>query len=93
MVYIAVRVEIDEVIPSRKEGYGEYEMRKRQVLRWERNWVLENESGKDKHCLVVVKLGDVLEKVLLDVGKLFQRIGAVWLHERLDIKYLLLIFS
>ena len=30
-------------------------------------------------------LGDVLEKVLIDFGKLFQRIGAVRLCERLDI--------
>ena len=34
---------------------------------------------------MVVELGDVLEKVLIDFGKLFQRIGAVWLNERLDI--------
>ena len=34
---------------------------------------------------MVVELGDVLEKVLVDVGKLFQRIGVVWLYERLDI--------
>ena len=31
------------------------------------------------------ELGDVLEKVLIDFGKLFQRIGAVRLYERLDI--------
>ena len=30
-------------------------------------------------------LGDVLEKVLIVIGKLFQRIGAVRLYERLDI--------
>ena len=30
-------------------------------------------------------LGDVLEKVLIVFGKLFQRIGAVRLYERLDI--------
>ena len=34
---------------------------------------------------MVVELGDVLEKVLIDFGKLFQRIGAVQLYERLDI--------
>ena len=31
---------------------------------------------------MVAELGDVLEKVLIDVGKLFQRMGAVWLYER-----------
>ena len=35
---------------------------------------------------MVAELGDVLKKVLIDFGKLFQRIGAVWLYERLDIK-------
>ena len=34
---------------------------------------------------MVAELGDVLEKVLIDFGKLFQRIGAVLLYERLDI--------
>ena len=34
---------------------------------------------------MVAALGDVLEKVLIDLGKLFQRIAAVWGHERLDI--------
>ena len=34
---------------------------------------------------MVSELGDVLEKILIDFGKLFQRIGAVWLYERLDI--------
>ena len=34
---------------------------------------------------MVAELDDVLEKVLIDFGKLFQGIGAVWLHERLDI--------
>ena len=34
---------------------------------------------------MVAELGDVLEKVLVDFGKLFQRIGAVWMYERLDI--------
>ena len=34
---------------------------------------------------MVAELGDVLEKVLIDFGKLFQRIGAVWLYERFDI--------
>ena len=55
------------------------------VLRWERNRVLESESIKEEHWLVVVELGDVLEKVLKDFGKLFQRIGEVWLYERLHI--------
>ena len=34
---------------------------------------------------MVAELGDVLEKVLIDFGKLFQRIGAVRLYERLYI--------
>ena len=34
---------------------------------------------------MVADLGDVLEKVLIDFGKLFQRIGAFRLYERLDI--------
>ena len=34
---------------------------------------------------MVAELGDVLEKVLIDFGKLFQRIGAVRLLKRLDI--------
>ena len=34
---------------------------------------------------MVVELGNVLEKVLVDLGVLFQRIGAVWLKTRLDI--------
>ena len=34
---------------------------------------------------MVVELGNVLKKVLIDLGKLFQRIEAVWLYERLDI--------
>ena len=34
---------------------------------------------------MVAELGDVLEKVLIDFGKLFQRIGTVRLYERLDI--------
>ena len=34
---------------------------------------------------MVAELGDVLEKVLVDFGELFQRIGAVRLDERLDI--------
>ena len=34
---------------------------------------------------MVAELGDVLEKVLVDFGKLFQRIGAFWLYEQLDI--------
>ena len=33
---------------------------------------------------MVAELGDVLEKVLIDFGKLFQRIGSVRLYERLD---------
>ena len=31
------------------------------------------------------ELGDVIEKVSIDFGKLFQRIGAIWLKARLDI--------
>ena len=34
---------------------------------------------------MVAELSDVLEKILIDFGKLFQRIGAVKLYERLDI--------
>ena len=34
---------------------------------------------------MVVELGDVLEKVLIDSGKLFQRMGAVQLYERFNI--------
>ena len=34
---------------------------------------------------MVAELGDVLKKVLIDFGKLFQRIGAVRVYERLDI--------
>ena len=34
---------------------------------------------------MVSELGDVLEKVLIDFDKLFQRIGPVRLYERLDI--------
>ena len=60
-------------------------MPKRNILRCEQNWVLEGESDKKEHWLVVAELGDVLEKVLIDFGKLFQRIGAVRLYERLDI--------
>ena len=33
---------------------------------------------------MVGEIGDVLEKVLMDFGKLFQRIGAVRLYERLE---------
>ena len=44
-------------------------MPKRYVLRCERNWVLESESGKEEHGLVVAELGDVLQKVLIDFGK------------------------
>ena len=34
---------------------------------------------------MVADLGNDLEKVLIDFGKLFQRIGAIGLYERLDI--------
>ena len=34
---------------------------------------------------MVAELGNVLEKVLIDFGTLFQKIGAVRLYERLDI--------
>ena len=34
---------------------------------------------------MVAELGDMLEKVLIDFGKLFQMIGAIRLYERLDI--------
>ena len=49
MVCIVVRVEVDVVSPRMKEGYGGYEMPKMYVLRSERNWVLESESGKEEH--------------------------------------------
>ena len=60
------------------ESYGAYEMLKSYVLKWERNLVLESQSGKKGHSPVVVELGNMLEKVLTDFGKLFQRIGVVW---------------
>ena len=44
--------------------------------------VIESESGKEEHWLVVGELGTVLEKSLIDFGKLFQKIGAVWFNER-----------
>ena len=34
---------------------------------------------------MVGELGNVLEKVRIDFGKLFQRKGEVWLNEQLDI--------
>ena len=34
---------------------------------------------------MVAELGDVLEKVIINFGELFQMIGAVRLYERLDI--------
>ena len=34
---------------------------------------------------MVLELSNVLEKVLIYFGKLFQRIRAVWLYERLNI--------
>ena len=34
---------------------------------------------------MVGEIGDVLQKVVIDFGKLFQMIGAVRLYERLDI--------
>ena len=34
---------------------------------------------------MIAELGDVLKKVLIDFGKLFERIGAVRLYERLYI--------
>ena len=39
----------------------------------------------EKHWIVAGELGNVLEKVLRDFDKLFQKIGAVWLNERCDI--------
>ena len=59
-------------------------MPKMYVLRCEQKWILESESGKEEHWLVVAQLGDVLEKVLIEF-KLFQRIGTVRLHEPLYI--------
>ena len=55
-------------------------MLKRYVLRWEWNWALESESGKEEHWLVLGELGDVLENLLglIDFVKLIQRIGAVY---------------
>ena len=60
-------------------------MPKKVCFRCDRNSVLESESGKEEHRVVVAELGDVLEKVLIHFGKLLQRIGAVQLYERLDI--------
>ena len=60
-------------------------MKKRYVLRWERNWTLESESYKEEDWLLVGDFGNVQEKVVIDIGKLFQIIGAVWLNEPLDI--------
>ena len=60
-------------------------MLKRYVLRWEQNSVLESENGKEEHWLVVAELGDLFEKVPIDFGKLFKRLGAVRLYEWLDI--------
>ena len=34
---------------------------------------------------MVAELGNMLDKVLIDFGKLFQMIGALLLYERLDI--------
>ena len=34
---------------------------------------------------MVGELGNVLQKVLINCGKLFQKIGAVWLNGRIDI--------
>ena len=34
---------------------------------------------------MVAELGDMLEKVLIDFGKFFQRIGVVWLYEQFNI--------
>ena len=34
---------------------------------------------------MVGELDNVFEKVVIDFGKLFQRIGAAWLNERFDI--------
>ena len=34
---------------------------------------------------MVAELGNVLQKVLIDFGRLFQRIGAIRLYEQLDI--------
>ena len=34
---------------------------------------------------MAAELGNMLEKVIINFGKLSQRIGAVWLYERLDI--------
>ena len=34
---------------------------------------------------MLTELGNVLEKVVTDFDKLFQKIGAVWLNERRDI--------
>ena len=61
-------------------------MPKRYVLRCERNLVFESDCCKKEHLPeFVAEFSDVLGKVLIDFGKLFQRIGAVRVYERLDI--------
>ena len=51
-------------------------MSKRYALRWEGNLALESESGKEEYWLVVREVGNLLKKVLVDFGKLFQTIVA-----------------
>ena len=41
--------------------------------------------GKEEHWPMVGELGNALEKVLIDFGRLFQTIGTVLLNERSDI--------
>ena len=43
-------------------------------MRWERNLALESKNGKEEHRPLVGELGNVLEKVLIDFGKLFKDI-------------------
>ena len=38
-------------------------------------------GDKEEHRLEVEELGNVMEKVLTDFGKVSLRIGAVWLNE------------
>ena len=67
---------MDVASPSGIESLGGYAMLERYVLRWKWNWALE----KEEHWLVVGELGNMLEKVPIDFGKLLQRIGAVLLN-------------
>ena len=46
---------------------------------------LECERGKEEHELVVGELRNLLGKIVVNIRKLLQIVGKVWLKERLDI--------